>query len=102
MESLLDLINEIKRIKNTDEYCLFITNDLSDNEANKRNVKATKYFAEIDDNIATKIVKYDKYKKDIDEFLKIEYIPKLIYIKGNEILADLPVYNYSILSSMAK
>lgn len=98
--NLLDLIEEIKKTKNTDEYCLFITSNIEDFENNKKNVKATKYFAEIDENIVTRVVNYDLYKEDVDKYFEIKYLPKLLYIKGNEILADLPVYNYSILNGI--
>ena len=41
--NLLELIEEIKTKANTDEYCLFITNNVNDFENNKKNVEATKY-----------------------------------------------------------
>lgn len=98
--NLMDLIEEIRKTKNTDEYCLFITNDVENFENNKKNVKATKYFAEIDENIVTRVVNYNLYKEDVDKYFELKFLPKLLYIKGNEILADLPVYNYSILNSI--
>lgn len=98
-KSLINLIDEIKKDNKTDEYCLFITNDVENYELNKKNVKATKYFAEIDDSIVTRVVNYKNYKEDIDKYFKIKYLPNLLYIKGNEILADLPVYNYSVLNN---
>lgn len=97
-KNLLDLIEEIKKSHKTDEYCLFITNDVNNFESNKKNVQSTKYFAELDEKIVTRVVNYELYKNDIDKYFKIKYLPNLLYIKGNEILADLPVYNYSILN----
>lgn len=98
--NLLELIEEIKTKANTDEYCLFITNNVNDFENNKKNVEATKYFAEIKKDIVTRVVNYSLYKEDVDKYFDLKFLPKLLYIKGNEILADLPVYNYSILNNI--
>lgn len=98
--NLLELIEEIKTKANTDEYCLFITNNVNDFENNKKNVEATKYFAEIKKDIVTRVVNYSIYKEDVDKYFDLKFLPKLLYIKGNEILADLPVYNYSILNNI--
>lgn len=96
-KSLSNIIDEIRDQNKTDEFCLFITKDVDNFDLNKQNVQATKYFAELDENIVTRVINYNLYKEDINKYLKIKYLPNLLYIKGDEILADLPVYNYSIL-----
>lgn len=101
-EEIIEEIKEFDDVKQTGEFCLLITTktDAASKNENKKNVQATKYFAEIDVNIRTKVINYNLYKEDIDMHFSPDFLPKLIYIKGNEILADLPVYNYSILNNI--
>ncbi len=98
--TLLEVIEKMKEEKKSKEYCLYIVkNELSkeDFKSHQKNVKATKYFADIDSNIPTKVISYEKYKNEIDEYFNIEFLPKLLYINDFEILASLPVFNFAIL-----
>lgn len=99
-QTLLEVIEKMKVEKDSKEYCLYITKseiNKEDFKSHQKNVKATKYFADINEQIPTKVVAYEKYKEEIDEYFNLDFLPKLLYINDFEILASLPVFNFSIL-----
>lgn len=98
--TLLEVIEKMKIEKNSKEYCLYIVKgeiSKQDFKKHQNNVKATKYFSDVSEDIPTKIINYDKYKQEIDEYFNLEFLPKLLYINDFEILASLPVFDFSIL-----
>ena len=113
--TLLEVIEKMKIEKNSKEYCLYIVKgeiSKQDFKKHQNNVKATKYFSDVSEDIPYKNYKnkmnndledeeninlYNKEKNEIDEYFNLEFLPKLLYINDFEILASLPVFDFSIL-----
>lgn len=92
-ETLFDII-----MKEHSEYIIVIVNDINENLF--FNAIQTLYFAEINKKLPIFLLDYNIYKDHINKYLKIKVLPNLMYIRGNEILADLPIYDFTILSKL--
>lgn len=91
-ETLFDII-----MKEHSEYIIVIVNDINENLF--FNAIQTLYFAEINKKLPIFLLNYNIYKDDINKYFEIKVLPNLMYIRGNEILANLPVFDYTILSN---
>ena len=89
-ETLFDII-----MKEHSEYIIVIVNDINENLF--FNAIQTLYFAEINKKLPIFLLNYNIYKDDINKYFEIKVLPNLMYIRGNEILANLPIFDYTIL-----
>lgn len=87
-KSFSNLINKLETINENIEYNLIISTKTEEIKEKNIAYNIENYNCY---NNKTYIIKYEDYKKEIDDFLNPLYMPFLLIIKAKEIMKYLPI-----------